>query len=90
MKILHVFDSLKFLRTIFVAVACALVLYPGHAELRDDELPNGYKRLTDVVFDGNTYYETNQILYGTDTLTVRLSNTNTSKFLNFFQINSYY
>ena len=78
MKILRLFDSLKFLRTIFVAVACAFFIFPAHAELRDDELPNGYKRLTDVVFDGNTYYETNQTLYGTDTLTVRLSNTKTT------------
>ena len=78
MKILRLFDSLKFLRTIFVAVACAFFIFPAHAELRDDELPNGYKRLTDVVFDGNTYYETNQSLYGTDTLTVRLSNTKTT------------
>ena len=47
----------------------------GTIKAKDDELPVGYNRITQISFDTNTYYETNQKLYGTDTLTIRIANT---------------
>ena len=50
----------------------------GILKVKDSELPVGYKRLTGITYDANTYYETNEKLYGSDTLTIRLSNTKTA------------
>ena len=40
--------------------------------LGDGELPVAYKRLQDIYFDGNCYYETDQKLYGNDVITLTL------------------
>lgn len=40
--------------------------------LGDGELPVAYKRLQDIHFDGNCYYETDQKLYGNDVITLTL------------------
>jgi len=50
----------------------------GILKVKDSELPVGYKRLTGITYDSDTYYETNEKLYGSDTLTIRLSNTKTA------------
>lgn len=47
----------------------------GILKVKDSELPVGYKRLTGITYDSDTYYETNEKLYGSDTLTIRLSGT---------------
>ena len=73
MKILRLFDSLKFLRTIFVAVAVAFTVVPAYAEsqdseLQDSELPVGYRRLQDITTNGNVRYVSDMYLTGADTL----------------------
>ena len=55
-----------------------IVCNNGVLKLKDSELPVGYKRLTGISYDTNTYYETNEKLYGSDTLTITLSNTSSS------------
>ena len=55
-----------------------IVCNNGTLKVKDSELPVGYKRLTGITYDANTYYETNEKLYGSDTLTIRLSNTKTA------------
>ena len=50
----------------------------GILKVKDSELPVGYKRLQGISYDSNTYYETNEKLYGSDTLTIRLSGTTTN------------
>lgn len=50
----------------------------GTIKAKDDELPVGYNRITQISFDTNTYYETNQTLFGADTLTIRLSGTSSN------------
>lgn len=55
-----------------------IVCNNGILKVKDSELPVGYKRLTGITYDSNTYYETNEKLYGSDTLTIRLSNTKTA------------
>ena len=55
-----------------------IVCNNGALKVKDSELPVGYKRLTGITYDSNTYYETNEKLYGSDTLTIRLSNTKTA------------
>jgi hypothetical protein len=52
-----------------------IVCNNGILKVKDSELPLGYKRLTGITYDSNTYYETNEKLYGSDTLTVTLSGT---------------
>ena len=47
----------------------------GILKVKDSELPVGYKRLKGISYDSGTYYETNEKLYGSDTLTIRLSGT---------------
>ena len=44
----------------------------------DDELPRNYRRVDYIQGDGNFYYNTDEKLYGTDTITITLSNTITS------------
>ena len=39
----------------------------------DDELPNEYKRITGITFDSSTYYNTNKKLYGSDVVTMTIS-----------------
>ncbi|MBR2504833.1 MAG: hypothetical protein IKB61_02710 [Elusimicrobiaceae bacterium] len=46
--------------------------------LGDGELPVAYKRLIGISYDTDTYYETNQKLYGSDTLTITVSDTSSS------------
>lgn len=41
----------------------------------DDELPIGYKRITDIKFDGYFWYETGEALTGDDDVTMTLANT---------------
>lgn len=41
------------------------------------ELPAGYKRLTGIRFDGDTWYETGEALTGADDVTMTLDNTST-------------
>ena len=50
----------------------------GALKVKDSELPVGYKRLTGISYDTDTYYETNEKLYGSDTLTITLSGTSTN------------
>ena len=52
-----------------------IVCNNGALKVKDSELPVGYKRLTGITYDSNTYYETNEKLYGSDTLTITLSGT---------------
>ena len=58
--------------------ADVIVCNNGTIKAKDDELPVGYRRLFGISFDGNSYYETNQTLFGTDTLTLRIANTTSS------------
>ena len=39
----------------------------------DDELPSGYKRIVDISFDGNIYYDTGRKMYGTDVVTMTVT-----------------
>ena len=55
-----------------------IVCNNGILKVKDSELPVGYKRLTGISYDTDIYYETNQKLYGSDTLTITLSNTSNS------------
>ena len=50
----------------------------GTIKVKDDELPVGYRRLTNIIFDGDTYYNTNQKLYGDDVITMKISSSVTS------------
>ena len=52
-----------------------IVCNNGAIKAKDDELPVGYNRVTQINFDGDSYYETNQTLFGSDTLTIRIGNT---------------
>lgn len=47
----------------------------GALRMVDDELPIGYKRLTGIRFDGDTWYETGEALSGEDDVTMTLDNT---------------
>lgn len=47
----------------------------GELRMVDDELPAGYKRLTGIRFDGDTWYETGEALTGADDVTMTLDNT---------------
>ena len=55
-----------------------IVCNNGAIKVKDDELPVGYRRLVGISYDTNTYYETNKKLYGSDTLTLTVSNTSSS------------
>lgn len=52
-----------------------IVCNNGELTMVDDELPAGYKRLTGIRFDGNTWYETGEALTGADDVTMTLDNT---------------
>lgn len=39
----------------------------------DDELPSGFKRIADISFDGNIYYDTGRKMYGTDVVTMTVT-----------------
>ena len=54
-------------------------LYCNNGELVavDDELPEGYRRITSIKFDGNFYYDTGITLTGDDEVTMTLANTST-------------
>jgi len=45
----------------------------GILKMVDDELPSEYRRIESITFGGNTYYETEEKLYGTDVVTITLS-----------------
>lgn len=44
----------------------------------DDELPTAYRRITGILFDGDTWYETGEALTGDDDVTITLANTSSS------------
>ena len=41
---------------------------------KDRELPVGYTRIQSITFNGSTYYETNEKLYGSDIVTITIDN----------------
>lgn len=51
-----------------------IVCNNGVVRMVDDELPNGYKRLVGITFDGNLRYETGEALTGGDDVTMTLGN----------------
>lgn len=55
-----------------------IVCNNGILKVKDSELPLGYRRLTGISYDTDIYYETNEKLYGSDTLTLTLSGTTTN------------
>jgi hypothetical protein len=63
MKILRMFDSLKFMRAMFVAVVAIFAFAPAHAAT----LPAGYTELEYLQTDGNAYIDTGILLSNTDT-----------------------
>ena len=50
----------------------------GALRMVDDELPDGYKRIESIGFDGDFHYITNEKLYGSDEITITLDNTKSS------------
>ena len=54
MKILRLFDSLKFVRAMFVAVVCMFAIMPAHAAT----LPAGYTELEYIEGRGTQYIDT--------------------------------
>ena len=50
-----------------------IVCNNGALKMVDDELPSGYRRLESIEFSGNTYYETQEKLYGTDIVTMTIA-----------------
>lgn len=50
----------------------------GVLTIVDDELPLGYKRITGMRFDGDTWYDTGEVLTGDDDVTMTLANTTTT------------
>lgn len=57
---------------------CQYVCNNGTLQLKDDELPVGYHRLTEIDFDGDTWYETDEALTGEDTVTITLAGTSST------------
>ncbi len=55
-----------------------IVCNNGALQMVDDELPNGYKRLLGISFDGNFHYETGEYLTGDDDVTMTLENPSSS------------
>lgn len=51
----------------------------GVLEYRDTELPKGYKRLKDIIFDGEVYYITDTYLTGADTTTLTINATENTR-----------
>lgn len=50
----------------------------GALTIVDDELPVGYRRITEINFDGNTWYETGEKLNGDDDVTMTLAGTSST------------
>ena len=50
----------------------------GTLTVKDEELPYGYRRIESITFNGNTYYETNEKLYGSDIVTMTIAPNTTS------------
>lgn len=50
----------------------------GTLKMVDNELPVGYKRVTDIKFDGIFYYDTDEYLYGSDVIQMTLKDTTTT------------
>lgn len=50
----------------------------GVIRIKDRELPYGYRRLLDITFDGDFYYNTGEKLTGDDDVTITLKNTSTA------------
>lgn len=55
-----------------------IVCNNGTLKMVDDELPLAYKRITGIKFDGDFWYDTGEVLYGDDAVTMTLANTATS------------
>lgn len=55
------------------SVPVDIVCNNGVLKIVDDELPSGYRRLESIRFSGNTYYETQEKLYGTDIVTMTIA-----------------
>ena len=45
----------------------------GTLTVKDAELPYGYRRIESIEFEGSTYYDTNEKLYGSDIVTMTIS-----------------
>ena len=75
MKILRVFDSLKIVRTMFVAVACAFAFAPAYAAT----LPAGYTELEYIESTGTQYIDTGYFFtdIATETVTIDFMRTGT-------------
>ena len=52
-----------------------IVCNNGTLKMVDDELPEGYKRIESIRFDGKTHYITNEKLFGSDEITITLDDT---------------
>lgn len=51
----------------------------GAIKIKDDELPIGYKRLKDIIFDGGVYYVTDTYLTGADTTSFTINATENAR-----------
>ena len=51
-----------------------IVCNNGTLVWKDRELPVGYTRIQSITFNGSTYYETNEKLYGSDIVTITIDN----------------
>lgn len=56
-----------------------IVCNNGVLAFRDTELPLGYRRLKDIIFDGETYYITDIYLTGADTTSFTINATETAR-----------
>ena len=54
------------------AIPVDIIANNGAIKVKDDELPVGYKRLLDIYFDGDSYFETGKKLNGNDVVTLTL------------------
>lgn len=50
----------------------------GVLTYKDEDLPVGYKRITEIDFDGDTWYETGEALTGDDVITMTLASTSST------------
>ena len=80
MKKLRFFDSLKFVRTMFVAVACVFILNVAHAAT----LPAGYTELEYIESTGTQYIDTGYIPNSNTRLELDNEYTDTPPDRNFF------
>ena len=56
----------------------SIVINNGALTMVDDELPAGYKRVKDITYDGDFYYDTGEVLTGNDDVTMTLTDTKTT------------